>query len=210
MRTARATRKIRGMSDPDSSQPGARSEADSINLDFTGVFKIADLKIPPPVLAAPKEIPQELVIGAGQIAAGNFYVNFARTRPKRSLDRGAITILVVEDDVATRTLVNLLLVRAGYRVRQAARGAEFITAIGQKPLPDLLILDIELPDVSGLKILAKIRAHPLLEKLPVILFTAHAGVEQLSRGVALGADGFISKPTKAPTLIGAVETVLGG
>lgn len=197
------------MSPSDASPPGAQAADDSINLDFTGVFKLADLKIPPPAPAMPKEIPKDLVIGAGKIAAGNYFVNFARTRPKRDLDRSKTTILVVEDDVATRTLLHLMLVRAGYKIRLAASGAEFITAISQKPLLDLLILDIHLPDVNGLKILSKIRAHPRLQKLPVILFTAYAGVDELTRGVALGADGFLSKPAKAPTVIAAVETVLG-
>ena len=198
------------MSHSDSSSPDAEPADDAIDLDFTGVFKLADLQAPPPPPPAPRDIPKDLVIGAGEITAGNFFVNFARTRTKRSLDRSAITILVTEDDVSTRTLLQLLLVRAGYKIRLARNGAEFIAAMAQKPLVDLLILDIDLPDVNGLTILSKIRAHPFLENLPVILFTAHAGVVELARGVALGADGFLSKPTKAPTLMAAVETVLGG
>lgn len=198
------------MSDPEASPTGAQSAGDAINFDLTGVFRLADLKIPPPAPAVPKEIPKDLVIGAGEIAAGNFFVNFARTRPKRSLDRGTITILVVEDDVATRTLLQLMLARAGYKVRVAGNGAEFITAMSQKPLADLVILDIHLPDVNGLKILSKIRAHPRLENLPVILFTGNSGVVELARGVALGADGFVSKPARAQTVMATVETVLGG
>lgn len=197
------------MSDPDAPRTGAQPASDSIDLDLTGLFRLADLKVPPPTPATPKDFPKDLVIGAGEIAAGNFFVNFARTRPKRDLDRSTVTILVVEDDVATRTLLHLMLVRAGYKVRIAGNGAEFITAMSQKPLPDLLILDIHLPDVNGLKILAKIRSHPRLQTLPVILFTAGAGVVELARGVALGADGFISKPATAQTMLAAVETVLG-
>lgn len=198
------------MSDPDASPTGAQSAGDSIDFELTGLFRLADLKVPPPAPAVPKEIPKDLVIGAGEIAAGNFFVNFARTRPKRSLDRSTTTILVVEDDVATRTLLQLMLTRAGYKVRTAGNGAEFITAMSQKPLVDLLILDIHLLDVNGLKILSKIRAHPRLEHLPVILFTGNSGVVELARGVALGADGFISKPARAVTVMAAVETVLGG
>jgi CheY-like chemotaxis protein len=198
------------MSEPDAFPPGAKPAGDSVNLDFTGVFKLADLKLPLPAPALPKSVPKEVVIGAGQIAAGNFFVNFARTRPKRSLDRSTITILVVEDDVATRTLLHLLLSRAGYQTRLAGNGAEFIAAINQKPLPDLLILDVRLPDVNGMKILSKIRAHPRLANLSVILLTAQAGVAELAQGVALGADGFLSKPAKAVTMMEAVEAVLGG
>ena len=198
------------MSQPPSTRPGSKTETDTINLDFTGVFKLADLKVPPPAPPAPKTPPQELVIGAGEIAAGNFFVNFARKHPKRKLDHGKITILIVDDDAVTRTLVHSVLARTGFKTRLAGNGAEFVAAINKMPLADLLILDIQLPDVSGLKILSKMRAHPRLKTLPVILFTGHAGVDELSRGVALGADGFLSKPTKAPALLAAVQTVLGG
>ena len=201
---------IRFVSDPNASPTGARSADDLTNLDFTGVFKIADLKIPPPAPAVPKPIPKELVIGAGSLASGNFFINFARSRPKRNLDRSTITVLVVEDDVPTRMLLHLMLGRAGYKTRVAADGAEFIAAMNQKPLPDLLILDIHLPDVNGLKILSKVRAHPRLTNLPVILFSAHTGAAELAQGVALGTDGFLSKPAKAVTVLAAVETVLGG
>lgn len=194
------------MKNPNPVQPAS----EPIDLDFTGVFRLADLKLPPPAPPVPKEIPRELIIGAGEIAAGHYFVNFARPRPKRNLDRSATTILVAEDDVPTRTLLNLLLTRAGYKVRLAGNGSEFIAAMNQPPLPELLILDIHLPDVNGLKILSKIRAHPRLEKLPVLLFTAHSGVDELQKGVALGADGFISKPAKAQTVMEAVEAVLGG
>ena len=198
------------MSQPSSSRAGTQPGSETINLDFTGVFKLADLKLPPPAPPAPKTPPKELVIGAGEIAAGNYFVNFARTRSKRKLDHSAITILIVEDDAVTRTLVQTLLADAGFKTRVAGNGAEFVAAINKMPLADLLILDIQLPDVSGLKILSKMRAHPRLKTLPVILFTGHAGVDELSRGVALGADGFLSKPAKAPALMAAVEIVLGG
>ncbi len=191
-------------------QPTGKPVNDPMDLDFTGVFRLADLKLPPPAPPAPKAIPKEILIGAGSVAAGNFFVNFARSRPKRNLDRGATTILVTEDDVPTRTLLNLMLARAGYKTRVAGNGAEFIAAMNLKPLPDLLILDIHLPDVNGLKILSKLRAHPRLASLPVILFTAHSGPAELAQGVALGADGYLSKPATAASVLDAVQTILGG
>ena len=198
------------MSGPNHPPSNSQSTDDKIDLDFTGVFKLADLKIPPPAPAVPKAIPKEIIIGASKLAAGNFFVNFTRTRPKRRLDRSATTVLVTEDDVPTRTLLNLMLGRAGYKTRLAGSGAEFIAAMNQRPLPDLLILDIHLPDVNGLKVLSKIRSHPQLVNLPVILFTAHTGAAILAQAVTLGVDGFLSKPAKAGDVLAAVETVLGG
>ena len=192
------------------STPGATTPADEFSLDFTGLFKLEDLKVPPPAPPVPKSVPRDLVIGAGKVAAGGYHVNLARARPKRGLDRGNTTILIVEDDAGIRTMINLLLGRIGYRTRTAGNGGEFIAAMQQKPLPDLLLLDLNLPDISGFKILSKVRGHPRLRDLPVIIFTAHTGVNELAQGIALGADGFLSKPATVSVLMEAVEAVLGG
>ena len=78
-------------------------------------------------------------------------------------------------------------------------------------LPSVVILDIELPGgVSGFRILQKIRAHPTIKNMPVIIFSGHAEPADLMQGLQLGADAYLSKPAKAEAIIAAIKAVLGG
>ena len=187
-------------------------------LDFTGVFRIQDLiqqapPPPPPKPAAPaKPIPRELMVGVRSLSSKNYFVNLTRPRKARTVDPGKTTILVVEDDQVTRGTLGLVLMRVGgYQVRSASDVHTFVSALQKRPLPDAVILDIELPGgISGFKILAKIRSHVAIRSLPVIIFSGHSEPEDLSRALQLGADAYISKPAKAESILAAVKAVLGG
>ncbi|MFM9966949.1 MAG: response regulator [Burkholderiales bacterium] len=189
------------------------SADEGVDLDFTGVFKLQDLKAdtPPPLPPAPKKIPGDILIGAHELSKGNCYVNMARKRPARTVDATKTTILIVEDDTTTQYLLHMLLSRAGYLTRRAGSAAEFIAAMQKPPLPNLVILDIVLKDnVSGFKILSKIRSHPKISTLPVIILSGQTDAGDLMQGVSLGVDAYLSKPTKAQALMDAVKAVLGG
>ena len=75
--------------------------------------------------------------------------------------------------------------------------------------PALLLLDVEMPEMTGLEFLARIRRHKRLFDTPVILFTAHSSQVDIVRGLQAGADGYIAKPISATALVSAVNTVLG-
>ena len=183
----------------------------AIDLDFTGVFRLADLKpVPPP--PPPRRIPENIMIGTRALAEGNYFVNVTRPRAARQVDPARTTILIVEDDAPTLNMLDLLLSRAaGYQTRRAYDVQTFVAAIQQKPLPDAMILDVNLPgNVSGFKILAKIRAHPALRELPVIMFSGHSAPEYLLQGLTLGADAYLSKPARSQAVFEALKVVLGG
>lgn len=194
----------------------AAKPARPIDLDFTGVFNAADLKLkPPPPPAAPlkpRPVPNELLVGVNSLSKNNYFVNLARARPARKIDPEKTTILLVEDDNTTRITLGMILSRSmGYKVRMANDVKTFVAALQTRPLPDALILDIELPGgVSGFKILAKIRAHQELRHLPVIIFSGHSEPEDLETGIALGADAYLSKPAKVEAILASVKAVLGG
>jgi CheY-like chemotaxis protein len=187
---------------------------EAINLDFTGVFNVKELRREPPPPPAPTRppVPKEFLVGARSLAKDNFFVNMTRPRPARTVDAAKTTILLVEDDAPTRNVLGLVLQRsAGYLIRQASDVASFVAALQIRPLPDVVILDLELPgNISGFKILAKIRAHPSIKTLPVIIFSGHADPEDLQMGIALGADAYLSKPAKVEAILAAVKGVLGG
>lgn len=118
------------------------------------------------------------------------------------------TILLVEDDATIREMTQLSLERDGFVVDTAADGPAWLEAF-RAGSPDLVLLDVMLPDADGFDILLKMRAHPVLKSVPVIMLTAKATRESVLRGLAGGADGYITKPFEVDSLIKAVSTVLG-
>lgn len=122
---------------------------------------------------------------------------------------GKFRIIVVEDQLIFRELLAEVLTNAlGCEVvAQMSEGADVLTRC-RALRPDLLILDVILPDMSGVDVLAQVRAADL--RLPVIMVTGHARPEIVKRAVALGAEGFVTKSTPLSELRMAVDRVLHG
>jgi CheY-like chemotaxis protein len=110
---------------------------------------------------------------------------------------------------ALRDLVRALMAGEGFEVSVAANRDEVVAGLRQPHLPDVVILDVMLPDVNGFDILQKLKAHPALKAVPVIMLTADAARESVMRGLAGGADGYITKPFEREKLLGGVRAVLG-
>lgn len=166
----------------------------------------------PPPAAKVAEARKEATTGGPQLAKSGFYVAMARHAtggpvPPRAGTRHSV--LVVEDDATLVKLVAEVLTTAGFTVRTARNRAEINAEINKTPLPDLVLLDVTLPDADGFQILERMRGHPKLSRLPVILMTARSEVADVARGLALSADGYVTKPFKLSALISAVGTVLG-
>jgi DNA-binding response OmpR family regulator len=116
---------------------------------------------------------------------------------------------VIEDDLNLLKLLGEILGTAGFEVRFARNRDELKTEINRKPLPDIALLDLGLPDMDGYEVLERVRAHPVLAELPVIIMTGRSQAHHMSRGLALGADGYVTKPFKISAMVNAVNTVLG-
>ncbi len=116
-------------------------------------------------------------------------------------------ILVVDDEPDLLELVRVSLVKAGFQVETAATGRAAIEKLEAAP-PDLLVLDLMLPDVSGNEICRKVRGHPALSDLPVVMLTAKS--EEVDRvvGFELGADDYVAKPFSPRELALRVAAVL--
>jgi CheY-like chemotaxis protein len=183
---------------------------EEIDLDFTGIFRVEELRPDPPP-PAPARPPEDVVIGARSVKKGNCFINMTRARPACKVEPAKTVVLLVEDNTSTRLVLDLICRKAGYVTRQAADAPSFIAALQEQPLPDVVVLDIELPgNVNGFKILAKIRAHPVLKTLPVIMLTVRSEPADLMQAVSLGADGYLTKPASASALLEAISAVLGG
>jgi two-component system chemotaxis sensor kinase CheA len=101
-------------------------------------------------------------------------------------------ILVVDDSVTTRTLHRELLTQAGYEVVVASDGAEAWRLLAERRF-DLVVTDILMPEVDGWELTRRIRSHPGLTDLPVVLVTTLGGSEDLERGVRVGANAYVVK-----------------
>lgn len=182
-------------------------DADDDDLDFTSPKKAAPPPPPEKVASARKEAST----GSPQLAKTGFYVAMARhaggRMPPRNGQRHAI--FVIEDDQALADLVGEVLAKSGFLTRFAKSRAEINAEFNKPPLPDLVLLDVSLPDADGFQILERIRGNPKIKNLPVIMMTGKSEVTDVARGLSLGADGYVTKPFRISGLVQAVNTVLG-
>jgi DNA-binding response OmpR family regulator len=97
----------------------------------------------------------------------------------------------------------------GFRSLGAHNRDEIMAALRTPPPPDLILLDVQMPDANGFDLLTRMRQHPLLKNMPVVMLTAEATRESVLRGLQGGADGYITKPFEPDVLMTAVKAVLG-
>jgi len=117
-------------------------------------------------------------------------------------------VLLVEDDESQALLGELRLSLAGYQVRTVGSAKALSRTLRMDERPDLLLLDIMLPDGDGFDILGKVRGWPEFATLPIVMLTAKAELSDIHRGLALGADGYITKPYSKEQLAEVISRVL--
>jgi two-component system, OmpR family, phosphate regulon response regulator PhoB len=117
-------------------------------------------------------------------------------------------VLVVEDEDNIAVALDYLMTREGYDHDRVASGADALPRI-RSTHPDLVLLDVMLPEVSGYEICEGIRTDPKLADVKVLMMTARGSAIERRKGMALGADGFISKPFELKDLRDEVRRLLG-
>ena len=108
-------------------------------------------------------------------------------------------MLIVDDVLANRELLEGLVLRLGYAVRQAADGVEALEAVAREE-PDLVLLDLDMPRMDGLAVCAKLKGDPQRRLIPIVMLTAFMDRETRLRGIEAGADDFLTKPFDAKEL----------
>jgi len=116
-------------------------------------------------------------------------------------------ILVVEDEPDIAALIAYHLTREGFRVETAATGTDAMTSVN-RAAPDLLILDLMLPGMSGDEVLEVLRKEPATQSTPVLILTAKRQQEDRIRGLELGADDYLTKPFSPRELVLRVHAIL--
>jgi len=118
------------------------------------------------------------------------------------------TIMVVDDNPDIITIVKTILEGKGYSVFSASSGAELLNMLKVQN-PDLIILDIMMPEMDGLEVLSRLKAMSETAKIPVILLTAKVQYEDVLGGYKLGADYYITKPFTSTQLVNGINLLLG-
>jgi CheY-like chemotaxis protein len=116
-------------------------------------------------------------------------------------------ILCADDDPDILALLALRLERAGYRVAKAVDGEQAL-AMARELKPRVAVLDVMMPRLTGIEVLAALRADPATRDLRVVIVSARAQDTDIARGLAAGADAYLAKPFQAPELIELVEGLL--
>lgn len=119
----------------------------------------------------------------------------------------AQTILIIDDDIDTLKLVGIMLERKGFRILASTTGDKGLN-LAEKENPDLILLDVMIPDISGYEIARSIRSNPTTETIPIIMFTARSQVDDKVEGLEAGADAYITKPARPRELFAQVNSVL--
>ena len=118
-------------------------------------------------------------------------------------------ILIADDEPNIVTALEFLLERAGYEVRTAVNGDEALAAIAQDP-PDLVLLDIMMPVKSGYEVCKRIRDQPEWGKVKVVMLSAKGRDAEVTKGLAMGADLYVTKPFSTRELLSQISALLGG
>lgn len=118
-------------------------------------------------------------------------------------------ILVVDDDSMSRRLLIRTLTAAGFSCAESRDGIEGLASVHRDP-PSLLLLDFDMPGLNGAEVLKRLRAdkNPVIAQLPAIMLTGHGGEESEVRGLAAGANDFVTKPINPAVLQARIETQL--
>lgn len=117
-------------------------------------------------------------------------------------------ILIVDDDIETVRLVGLMLKRKGYETITANNGAQGIElAVSAKP--DLIVLDVMMPDMDGYQVTVLLRNNPVTAEIPILMFTAKGQVDDKVTGYEAGADDYLAKPVHPAELIAHIKALLG-
>jgi two-component system OmpR family response regulator len=154
----------------------------------------------------------EVDAGVRSLKRSGYFVRIAR-KPAHATPAkpagAAKTAVVVEDDSHLAGFVSSYLGFEGFTTRIAGTRQEVLDEFRKPPVPDLVLLDVVLPDINGFEVLASLRRHPAFVYVPVIMLTGKATRESVLKGMSGGADGYVTKPFEPEALMNAVNTVLG-
>jgi chemosensory pili system protein ChpA (sensor histidine kinase/response regulator) len=170
-----------------------------------------------PIISAIRGIAGATILGDGRIVVildmGSLVRAEWRPRPiletdVRRPDR-RVFALVIDDSITVRRVTQRLLERNGMRVMTAKDGVDAL-AILQEHIPDIILLDIEMPRMDGYEVAAHVRADDRLKDVPIVMITSRVGEKHRARAIELGVNDYLGKPYQESQLLDAIEPLVGG
>ncbi len=117
-------------------------------------------------------------------------------------------ILIIDDDVDTLRLVGLMLQRQGYQISAATNGEQGLAKAFEE-IPDIILLDVMMPNMDGYEVTRRLRKNPATQAIPILMFTAKSQLDDKVVGFEAGADDYLTKPTHPAELQSHVKALLG-
>ena len=147
-----------------------------------------------------------IILDVGALVRSEWRARSAESGVRASRDE-RIFALVVDDSITVRRVTQRLLERNGMRVLTAKDGVDAV-AILQEHVPDVILLDIEMPRMDGYEVAARVRNDPRLAEVPIIMITSRAGDKHRARAIELGVDDYLGKPYQESQLLDAIEPLV--
>lgn len=150
------------------------------------------------------------ISGIRRLKRSGYFVNILSRATGQIAPRSGDTysVLILDGDRSDVLVMARALALARFDVRSASSAEDIMTQLDKSP-PDVIVMDLVLPELVGLEVLAKTREHSTLRKVPVIVVTSEARQEDIISALVYGANGYLTKPVKPEALLDAVKTILG-
>jgi two-component system chemotaxis response regulator CheY len=125
------------------------------------------------------------------------------------MSKSKLRFLIVDDSPSMRQLISFALRRmSGVEIVEASDGLDALKKLPDETF-DLIITDINMPKMDGLKLVTMVKGNPNYSKIPVIIITTDGAVEDREKGLALGAEAYIAKPIQTSNLLNTVKDIVG-
>jgi chemosensory pili system protein ChpA (sensor histidine kinase/response regulator) len=143
-----------------------------------------------------------IILDIGALVRGEWRARYASQPVREKGDRRTF-VMVVDDSITVRRVTQRLLERNGMRALTARDGMDAITLL-QDNVPDIILLDIEMPRMDGYEVAAHVRNDPRLRDVPIIMITSRVGEKHRARAIELGVDDYLGKPYQEAQLLDAI------
>jgi chemosensory pili system protein ChpA (sensor histidine kinase/response regulator) len=147
-----------------------------------------------------------VILDMGSLVRSEWRARPADTAVLEQRDRRTFA-LVVDDSITVRRVTQRLLERNGMRVLTAKDGVDAVSML-QENLPDIILLDIEMPRMDGYEVAAHVRADPRLKNIPIVMITSRVSEKHRARAIELGVDDYLGKPYQESQLLDAIEPLV--